>query len=61
MTTKVWVVGPEEALKTNQWLAMTNNHDAALELLVTLEGATTIKEVEVKKPYVKNRGRNNRS
>lgn len=55
--TVVYVVGPEEALKTNQWLAMTNNHDEALGLLVTLEGATTIKEVEVKPRYVKSRRR----
>jgi hypothetical protein len=54
--TIVYVVGPEEALKTNQWLAMTNSHEEAYKLLETLDGATTIKEVEVR-PSAKSRRR----
>lgn len=57
MTTKVWVVGDANAPKTNQWLAMTNDYEAAKGLLGTLEGATEIKEVEVKPRYVKSRRR----
>ena len=55
--TIVYVVGPEEALKTNQWLAMTNSHEEAQRLVGTLEGATTIKEVEVKPHHAKSRRR----
>ncbi len=54
MTSKVWVVGDESSPKTNQWLAMTNNKDEAEKLLTTLEGASTLKEVDVRPP------RNNR-
>ena len=54
--TIVYVVGPEEALKTNQWLAMTDSLKEAYRLLETLEGATTMKEVEVK-PRAKSRRR----
>ena len=55
--TIVYVVGPEEALKTNQWLAMTNSHEEAYKLLETLEGATIMKEVEVKPHHAKSRRR----
>ena len=55
--TIVYVVGPEEALKTNQWLAMTDSLKEAYRLIETLEGATTIKEVEVKPHHAKSRRR----
>jgi len=45
--TEIYLVGSEESLKTNQWLAMTNNMDEVENLLETLEGATTFKTIEV--------------
>ena len=46
-TSKVYLVGTEESLKTNQWQAMTPSRETAEEYK-NEKGLTTIKEVEVK-------------
>ena len=46
---KVYVVGTEESLKTNQWQAMTPCRETA-EQYRDEHGLTTIKEVDVRRP-----------
>lgn len=46
-SSKVYVVGTEESLKTNQWQAMTPCRETA-EQYMAEKGLTTIKEVNVR-------------
>jgi hypothetical protein len=50
MSTKVYLVGDKDSLKTNSWLAMTNCLDEVEHLMETLPNATQNKEIEVKPP-----------
>lgn len=49
-STFIHLVGDKDSPKTNSWLAMCADEEAAQEALETIEGATTTKVVEVK-PY----------
>jgi hypothetical protein len=46
--TKIYLVGDDNAPKTNSWLAMTNSAEEAARLLEELEGASRMKTIEVK-------------
>jgi hypothetical protein len=48
MSVKVYLVGDENAPKTNSWLAMTNSADEAARLLEELDGAARMKTITVK-------------
>lgn len=53
MSVKVYLVGDENAPKTNSWQAMTNNWSEAERLLKELGPTYTHKVVEVKPPRSK--------
>ena len=45
---KVYLVGDKNSEKTNSWLAMTNCANKAAELLAEMEGATSLRIINVK-------------
>jgi hypothetical protein len=53
MSTKVYLVGPIESLKTNRWEAMTNNWEAAIKLMAEKNPKWVHKVVTVEPPRSK--------
>lgn len=56
--TTIYVVGPLEALKNNQWYAMTNDIKEVENLIAEVKECETYKSVEVKPSHAKSRRRN---